>query len=109
MAIWADIGAWDPNWKVGDIGFIAYHEDINNPGRGYYKLYEGPVRTNMSRQYILSGWAGTFNNRVTNAEGIGRVARVTSGGDRMQIARVKGAAAIAEALEELGWPELEDA
>ena len=108
MNIWANnYPDYEGNaWKVGDIGFLVYRDDLNRRGATRYTLQSRPQCTNMSGRPCLDEWCGTTNNVYVAADGLARVARVT-GNDRMQLARLPKSEWPA-ALEALGYPDLDE-
>lgn len=93
----------DEDLRVGDVGFLI---EISNPYKRTetWILRDTPALTNQSREPLLHGWCGSYNDTSTNAHGMARVVKVARNG-RAQIERLSGED-LEAALEELGYPEL---
>jgi len=95
----------DPNHAMGveDVGFLVEITD-NNLGSNRYEVWSAPAHTNMSREPLLYGWCGSWNNRATEACGMVRVIREAKNG-RLLVQELEGADLAAE-LEKAGYPDL---
>lgn len=91
---------------VGQIGFLI---EFSNPVKGSetWVLRDTPAHTNQSHQPQLSGWCGSYNDTSTHAHGMAKVVKVARNG-RAQVVALNGAE-LTDALEELGYPELDPA
>ncbi len=93
----------DENLTIGEIGFLVrLHQEIEGWERVI--LRDTPVYTHRSRQPLLEGWCGSFNNLSTYGEGMAKVERIARNG-RALVRSLDGDELVA-ALEELGYPEL---
>ena len=99
--MWID---WNYPSKVGDIGFLVC--TTNEYGVGQCYLQGRPAYTNQSHEPLLTGCCGNYNNTSTHAMGMARVVKIAQN-ERMLVNELKGAELTA-ALEELGYPELEE-
>lgn len=93
----------DESLSEGQVGFLV---EVSNPVARWERLElrDIPAHTNQSREPQLHGWCGSWNDTSTNALGLWRVVEIKANG-RAKIEPVEGDA-LAEALEELGYPEL---
>lgn len=96
----------DPMLSVGDTGFLIENSN-ENTGVSQYFLRDTPPYTNRSHEPRLHGWCGTWNNVGTHGHGMARVERVAKNG-RAFVIELTGAE-LADALDELGYPELQPA
>ncbi len=94
----------DESLAVGQTGFLIRHWH-ETKGWVRFDLRDTPARTNVSLEYRLSGWCGSYDNISTTARGMVRVTRVAKNG-RALVAQLTGAELTA-ALEDLGYPELD--
>jgi len=81
VAIWIDDHNDYTDGKIGSMGFLVEISPQDRATR--YDLREVPGRTNMSGDWMLSGWLGSTNNTSCHAHGIYRVARVAKNGRRL--------------------------
>lgn len=88
---------------VGDRGFLIEFSHWTKQS-SQYVLRDTPAKTNQSLEPLLRGWCGSYNDMSTNARGFWEVVKMAKNG-RAKIKEVEGAA-LAEALEEFGYPEL---
>lgn len=93
----------DPALFVGDIGFLIEQENTNN-NSVRYELRDTPAYTNKSREPMLYGWCGSYNNLATYGRGLWKVERTARNG-RALIRKLEGDE-LEAGLEELGYPEL---
>ena len=82
-------------------GFLVKHTGQ----RSYFMLMEGPARTNLSREPVLSGWCGSTNNVSVDARGVWRVVGTNTSGDRTKIAPLTDTERDAWLTAE-GWDDL---
>ncbi len=105
MALWIDDeGTMDDFGHIdnGELAFLV--ERFNeNTGRTTYYLSRRPPHTNRSNEPRLNGWCGTTNNIAKYGRGLAKIVRRAKNGRAMLVP----VAPTAEALEELGYPELE--
>ena len=99
--MWID---WNYPIKVGNVGFLVCR--TNEYGGERCALQDRPAYTNQSHEPLLTGWCGNYNNTSTHAMGMARVVKIAQN-ERMLVNELKGAELTA-ALEELGYPELEE-
>lgn len=98
-------GGWADRHEIGQVGFLI--EIIPQGCADHWELSDLPGRTNMSHEPRLDAWLGETNNVNRYAHGIVRVTRIARNG-RALVIQLTGDDVTA-ALEELGFPELEDA
>jgi len=94
--------------KVGFVGFLIETCDESNGNRSRWSLDESPARTNRSREPQLRGWCGTTNNVAVFARGLGKIEKLSANQERAFVRILEGDE-LADALETLGYPELEGA
>lgn len=91
------------NLSVGDVGFLI---EVSPQGRECrIDIRTEPGRTNMSNSRRLYGWLGETNNISKNAQGVGKVVRVSNSGERALV-RSLSDKELAAALEDLGHPDM---
>lgn len=90
--------------EVGDVGFLV---NVSNhmTGLDRYDLRGTPAHTNGSHMPKLYGWCGSYNDTATHARGLVKIVKVTNNG-RAKVETLKGQA-LEDALEELGYPDLD--
>jgi len=102
MAQWID--TYDEPTKLGQIGFLVMIQDQNNMAERW-QLRDRPPYTNGSHEPRLEGWCGTTDNRAIYGRGMARITRVARNG-RALVTPLTGQD-LTDALEELGFPELD--
>jgi hypothetical protein len=93
----------DETLTAGQIGFLVEKSHTLN-GWTRYELRDTPPYTNQSRQPMLHGWCGSYNDLSTSGHGMARVVRLAKNG-RALVQELEGNELV-EALEEFGYPEL---
>lgn len=90
--------------QIGEIGFLVTRQ---NNIRGWTKTHvsQSPAHGNMDHMPHLKGWCGTTNDVAVYAEGLARIEQFSKNGERAKV-RLLNPAETAEALEDLGYPEL---
>jgi hypothetical protein len=98
------IGPFDyETWKLGDRAFLVRHTHHTKQWTRY-DLRDNPPQTNQSLEPRIVGWCGTYNDVATHGEGLVKVVKIARNG-RLQVQDLDDNER-AEALEELGYPEL---
>lgn len=99
-----------PYWSVlreGQIGFLAERFDLNKNDTVYWDVRPDPIRTLGSRQPLLIGGAGAYNNVAWIAHGLGRVVRLNKDGTRAYVENLDAASPEGRAfLQGAGFPNL---
>ena len=93
----------DDSLTVGQTGFLIENRHTID-GWTHHRLRDTPAGVVSTRQPVLDGPCGTFNNVSTFAQGVARVVRVAKNA-RALVTALAGAE-LAAALDELGYPEL---
>jgi len=92
---------------TGTVGFLV---ERKNPYRSQKMpvrtLSDSPARTNLGGKSLLTGWCGETDNVSTYARGVAQVIAVYANG-RARVRTLHGKKLV-EALNRLGWPELEE-
>jgi hypothetical protein len=94
----------DETLSLGDVGFLICFTSDNNGHSERWELRDTPAHTNQSNMPKLEGWCGSYNNRSTDAHGMGKVIRIAKN-SRCLIEEIFDEE-LAAALELLGYPKL---
>jgi hypothetical protein len=94
---------YDEDYEVGERAFLIRKANLNGGG-DRFELRDTPPKTNLSFEWRLDGWCGSYNNISTYGEGMVEVIKLASNG-RLKVRNLTGDA-LRSALDDFGFPEL---